>query len=85
MTTWTDQHAANLKSLLGTTPLLARLADARPPFEGRTLEDKAMSASVVEGWESCARELAALADQATPAALPSPYIGNLEDFEARAR
>jgi hypothetical protein len=81
---WTDQHASNTAALLKTTPLLGHLADNKPKYEGRTLEDKAMSASVREGYEMCMAEIVAASEQVSAKQPPSPFIEGLEQFEQRA-
>lgn len=82
---WTDQHASNLQVCLEKTPLEEKLKELRPPIEGKTLEDKAMSASETQGYERCIKELLALSQQQSQPQQKSAYIAGLEHFEERAQ
>jgi hypothetical protein len=81
---WTDQHSANLQHCLDNTPLIANLSALRPEIEGNTLEDKAMSASVVEGYELCMKKIVELSQAKNAPHIKSPFIQGLDKFEERA-
>jgi hypothetical protein len=43
--------------------LMQALMNRRPPISGNTLEQKAMSGSVSEGWEKCTEEILNIAEE----------------------
>jgi hypothetical protein len=57
----TPQSLAKLASLVAEGDLINELNAARPKLGGDGLEEKALNASVVEGWERCVSKLESMA------------------------
>ena len=63
-----ENQLNKLRSLVHEGDFINDLTLARPRIEGATIEEKAMSASVVEGYERCVHKILALAHEEQPLA-----------------
>ena len=68
------EHCSSLHGFLLAIPLIDSLHEMRPPLEGKTLEESAMSAKKREGYEECLANILALANQGATAPIKSAFV-----------
>ncbi len=82
---WGETDSSNLSKLLNTAPLIAKLNELRPPLDGSSIEQRAISSSERNGYERAINDIYALSQIQEPKPQPSVFVEGLERFEERAQ
>jgi hypothetical protein len=68
------EQCTSLHGFLIAIPLVETLHEMRPPLDGTTMEESALSAKKRQGYEECIANLLSLANRAASSPIQSPFV-----------
>jgi len=68
------EHSVSLHGFLLAIPLIESLHEMKEPIGGKTMEEKALSGAVREGYEKCLENIISLANRGAQQPIKSPYV-----------
>jgi len=68
------ENCVSLHGFLLAIPLIESLHEMKPPLDGNTLEESALSAKRRQGYEEALRNLVTLANRGTTAPIQSSFV-----------